>query len=372
MRIGIDARVLEKRMTGVGRYLINILNGLPKYDRENEYILFSKSKIDIADQYYKKLVIGNSFLPEKIYSSYWLNFILPKYLRKEGIDLFFTPNHLLPLKKLNAIKSVTVVHDVFHKIDGDFHPSSYNLYLNLLLPNSFKKSDLIITVSNNSKKDIIRIFKVPEQKIHVIYENADESFKPMDIEEDSRKSILDKYDLSSNRLILYVGLVENRKNIIGILKIGDILYKRGINFNILIVGRKGFGFDKIYEEIKIRSSYVKYLNYVDDETLKIIYNLATLFIFPSYYEGFGLPPLEAMQTGIPVLASKTSSLIEVVGEGGILHEPDNYEAFAADIERLFSDSNLYQEMKKKALLQANNFSKEKSIRELIQTFKSLS
>lgn len=371
MRIAIDARALEKKMTGVGRYLYNILKGLPNYDRENEYILLSKSKININDNYYKKIDTGNSFLPEKIYSSYWLNFILPKYLRKERIDLFFTPNHLLPLKKLNALKSVIVVHDVFHKIDRNFHPSSYSWYLNFLLPNSLINSDSIITVSKNSKKDITRIFNVPEQKIHVIYEYADESFKPMEIDKDSRKSILDKYNLSSNRLILYVGLVENRKNILGILKIGDILVKRKINFNILIVGRKGFGSEKIYEEINIRNSYVKYLNYVDDDTLKIIYNLATLFIFPSYYEGFGLPPLEAMQTGIPVLASKTSSLIEVVGEGGILHDPDNYEAFASDIERLLNDLNLYQEMKKKALLQAKNFSKEKSINALIKIFNSL-
>ena len=172
----------------------------------------------------------------------------------------------------------------------------------------------------------------------------------------------------SDNFILYVGLIENRKNILGILQIADILYKKKINVNILIVGSAGFGFEKIFKEIKKRSSYVNYINYVDDNTLKILYNMATLFIFPSYYEGFGIPPLEAMQTGIPVLASKTSSLIEVVGEGGILHEPNNYEAFATDIERLLNETELYQEMKKKALLQAKNFSKEKSIKELIKVF----
>ena len=161
MKIGIDARVLEKKITGVGRYLYSILNGLSNYDSENEYILLSKSKINIPNDFYRETHTGYNFIPEKIYSPYWLNFVLPRILKKEKIELFFTPNHLLPLKRLKNVKTVTVVHDLFHKINRNFHPSSYSLYLDFFLPDSLKKSDSIITVSNNSKKDIIEIFNIP-------------------------------------------------------------------------------------------------------------------------------------------------------------------------------------------------------------------
>jgi glycosyltransferase involved in cell wall biosynthesis len=370
MIIGIDARVLERKISGIGRYLFNILAELPNYDKKNSYILISKSELKIRDSFYRKLSTGNNLLPPKIYSPIWLNFVLPKYLKREKIDVFFTPNHLVPLRKLNGTKTIIVVHDVFHKINKNFHPKSYALYINFFLFNSLKKSDLIITVSHNSKRDIQRIYNIPEKKIRVIYEYVDESFRPMQISDYLKNSIINEYKLPSKKFMLYVGSIENRKNVLGILKIGDILYKKKIDLDILLVGKRGFKFRKIYKQIKKRNDYVKYLSYVDDETLKKIYNMATLFIFPSYYEGFGLTPLEAMQSGVPVLASNTSSLKEVVGEGGILHEPDNHEAFASDIERLLNDSEFYKEMKKKALLQARNFDKEKSLGELLKIFES--
>ncbi len=318
MRIGIDARVLEKRMTGIGRYLLDILRGLILYDNSNEYFLFSCTEIPVENDFYHKIKTGKSFLPSKIYAPLWLNIILPKYLKRYNIDIFFTVNHLIPIRGIKNIKTIAAVHDLAHKINKDFHPLSYRSYLDLFLPSSMRKSDSILTVSESSKKDIINYFNIMPSKIEVIYQAADSKFSPGNVSEDKGLYLHQKYNLPG-KYILFVGAIEKRKNIEGILKISDLVHNKNNIVKTVLIGKPGHNFRIIDSEIKKREKYVTYLNYVDDEDLPAIYKQAFLFIFPSFYEGFGIPPLEAMQIGLPVLASNVSSLPEVVGNGGILH-----------------------------------------------------
>ena len=255
MRIGIDARLLEKKMTGVGRYLLNILKNIPGMDKDNEYFLFSYGKLSQFERERIKSISTIKFVPkgifQKTFSPFWLNFVLPKYLKKYKINLFFSPNHFLPLKKLK-IKSVIVIHDVFHKIDKKFHPFYYRKYVDFVLPKSIKNSDLIITVSECSKRDIIKFYSVSEEKIKVIYPAADEIFQSRELNSDQKEKLKRKYNLPE-KFILYVGVLEERKNIEGIVKIADLLRER-TRVPILLFGRIGHRGKVYLDEIKKRKN----------------------------------------------------------------------------------------------------------------------
>ncbi len=367
MHIGIDARVLEKKMTGIGRYLLDILQGIQS-DKENQYYLFSVNEINWVTGPFIKVNTGNFKIPDKLYSPYWLNFILPKLVKKYGIDLYFSPNHLLPKIKMDC-KSVVAIHDLHHLTNKQNHSFFYRNYLNFQLPTSIRNSDAIIAISENTKVDLIKNFSVDEIKIKVIYRVADNKFKPYSLTDLEYNSIKAKLNLPE-KYVLFVGMIENRKNIMGILKTADIVYKKNPDLKFLLVGRPGYGFNSLKKEILKRKNVI-YLNYVEEEDIISIYNLAFLFLFPSHYEGFGLPPLEAMQCGIPVLCSNIQSLQEVVGDNGLLRNAADYKGFADDILNLISDPKLYANMQKRSIDQAKKFSYEDSINKLKTIFNDL-
>jgi glycosyltransferase involved in cell wall biosynthesis len=368
MKIGIDVRVLERKMTGVGRYLLNILKNLPECDNQNDYFLFSYGKLPRYEKERIKSIPTLKFAPQGIFqktiSPFWLNFVLPRCLEKYKIDLFFSPNHFLPIRKIKP-KSIIVIHDVFHKIDRNFHPLYYRKYADFLLKRAVKNSELIIAVSESSKRDIVRFYNVPEEKIKVIYEAAEDAFQPRDLSEIEKRKLREKYNLPE-KFILYIGVLEERKNIEGIIKIADLI-KDKTETPIFLFGRIGYKGNQYIKEIKKRRN-IHYKGFVENQDLPYIYNLATIFLFPSFYEGFGLPVLEAMQSGVPVLTSNISSLPEIVGEAGLMHEPRDFENFAKDIIKLLEDRNFYDKMKNKGLEQAKKFSWKKTTIEVVDLF----
>ena len=373
MRIGIDARLLEREMTGIGRILREILNRIPALDKNNEYFLFSFGNLEnYKKKGFKVVSTGrNKLIPLKIYSPIWLNFILPRYIKKNNIDLFFFPAALVPKVNLKC-KTVILLGDVFHKVNKRYHPFLYRKYLDLFLNSSIKKSDLIITISNHSKKDIINLYNPPEEKIKVIYLAADENFTPRSLTLDQRERLIKKYNLPSN-FILYIGIIDFRKNINAIIKTADILVnreKKDVYF--VLIGRPALDYKNIIKKSqKIKAGHIIFLD-VESKDIPFIYNLANVFFFPSFYEGFGLPPLEAMQSGTPVVASNASSLPEVIGEGGgLMREPDDYQGFANDILKLSEDKNFYQKIKEKGVEQAKKFSWLKTTEEIIEVFNQI-
>ena len=366
MRIGIDARILDFGYTGIGRYLRNLLDELPKVDTENEYFLFTNSNDYINSDFYTVVNYRKNSLPRVIYSQIYSFFDLPKLLKEYKIDLLFAANFLIPHRGMKKIKSVSVIYDLLPWILKESGSFIFRVFMKVSVPFTVKRVNKIITISHHSKKDIIKLLKVPGEKIDVLYCTPAKSIlqerdKNNTLSESLKEQLPEKY-------LLYVGRIEARKNILTILKTLDLLKQKGSDLKLVLVGAKGNGFEKIQREIALRDKTVLYLTKLDDKILSAIYKKAFAFIFPSFYEGFGFTPLEAMTMGIPVFTSNTSS---VVGDAGIMHFPNDYQSFAESIMRLENDEELYDQMKAKSLVQSDKFQINEITKELVNIFNEL-
>lgn len=368
MNIGIDARLLERKITGIGRSLETFLNELPLVDKENKYFLFSYERLNINEEFYILVPTIKSFLPQKFFSPIWMNLILPLYLKKNKIDVFFSMNTLIPLIKIKNIKYILVLHDVTCKVNKSFHPFIYRKYTQFLTYFSIKSSDLVITDSEYSKTDILKYYNVDENKVKVIYLAAEKSFCPLNMSPKEKEEIKKMFGLPEN-IILYLGMIENRKNILGILKIADEVLKENKQIKFLLIGKIGYGGKKLLEEINKRENVI-HLKSVEDQLLKKIYNISFAFLFPSFYEGFGYPPLEAMQSGLPVLASNNTSLKEIINGGGLLHDPIDYNSFIEDIFKLLNNKEFYMQIQKNGFERATKFNIYKTVKEYVNIFNS--
>ncbi|MEW6506542.1 MAG: glycosyltransferase family 1 protein [Bacteroidota bacterium] len=367
MKILIDGRVLDRKITGTSRYLLNILKVLPQCDNINNYLLITNSAPDSNRSFYKIINYKSSILPYKLYSPFWLNYNIPSLIKEHRIDILFSPNVLTPINKIKGVKFVSVVHDSIYKIYPEYYPFFYRLYLDFFLPISLNNSDAIVTVSELSKKDITKHFHIHNEKIFVIPNTVSSIFNSERVSEDEKSKLVFKYGLP-RKYLLFVGVIEKRKNIFGILKVMDKLKEKGSKLELVLVGKSGYYASMILPEIKKRENFIRYISFIDDIDLASIYKSSFAFIFPSYYEGFGIPPLEAMNCGIPVLSSNTSAMLEVVGNGGILLDPDDHDSFVNEILKLENDEDFYSAMKRNALEQAKKFNLESSTKKLIDIF----
>jgi glycosyltransferase involved in cell wall biosynthesis len=227
---------------------------------------------------------------------------------------------------------------------------------------------MIISISHHTKYDMLKHFKIPEDKIKVIHLAANECYKPL--KEDEIYKINEKYSLN-HPYILYVGGLEPKKNIPTLLKAFYKLKKHDVNHKLVITGEKRWNYKSIFETIdKLNlQKEVIFTGYIPDEDLPALYNAADLFVYPSLYEGFGLPPLEAMACGTPVITSNTSSLPEVVGDAGIMVNPYDIDELTNKMYKVLTNEGLTEELSKKGLERAKLFSWKKCAEETLNTYK---
>ena len=257
------------------------------------------------------------------------------------------------------------MHDFSFILYKDYHPKERIEYFEKNFYSNVKKSDMIITGSEFTKKEIIKELNFDQKNIRVIYHGVDSSvFKKYESVET---------DLNlPKKFILSVGSIEPRKNLIGLLKAYNLLSKEiKEEYHLVIVGFKGWNNSEIMQLINKNSKYIHYLGYISDKELAIVYNLASLFVYPSFYEGFGLPVAEAMACGVPVLTSNVSSLPEVGADAVLYCNPKDAENIKVQIETILSSKELQKTLSNKGIIRATMFSWDNSATEHINVFKEL-
>lgn len=364
MRIGIDSRgLLHPQKTGLEWYETHLLKALSKIDLKNEYWLYLNR--DLKETFppnFKKRVL---FWPLMGFNQVRLplDFLFFKP------DVFFFPVLVRPF--YCPCKSVVMVHDLNFLI----HPESYSFLsktrLVLSVRMAVKKSDQIITPSNFTKNEVIKYYGVPSSKINVIYEGYDaELFRPSP--PSLIKQIKTKYGLSFPYIIHIAGRFQKHKNTEKLIEAFYFLKKnKKIKHKLVILGKKDKSVESHYphslrlaKKLKIDQE-VLFLGYLPEEDLPPLLTGASVFVFPSLYEGFGLPPLEAMACGTPVVASNTSSMPEIIQDDGILIDPQNVQEIADAIFQVISSPTLSAEIKEKGFKKAQEFSWEKCAKETL-------
>ncbi|WP_168191183.1 glycosyltransferase family 1 protein [Haloprofundus sp. MHR1] len=278
---------------------------------------------------------------------------LPLALREDDVDCFLGPNFLKPV--YCPAPSVIVVHDLVHRVHPAVHTAPYRAYLRTFLPLSVRTADHIVTVSESTKRDLQRFFDVPDSQVSVAPPAADDRFRPRTLSDDDRKQLHEEYDLP-DEFVLFVGNVEPRKNVSTLVRALARLPESD-RLPAVIVGQDHVPDPEFADTLNAAWSdgLVHRPGYVPDDDLPLLYNLASVFVYPSLYEGFGIPPLEAMQSGTPVVTSDRSSLPEVVGDAGITVDPTDPDALADAIARLLTDSDLTQTYRERGLIRAKQF-----------------
>ncbi|MDA8078242.1 MAG: glycosyltransferase family 1 protein [Nitrospiraceae bacterium] len=373
MNIAIDAFSLsEKASSGISNYLKNMASVIMERDRHNNYFLYTRNSFDFSSYANCMLRCADTFgeASGSHRNTLWLFSKGVQLMVKDKIDVFWAARQMLPPYVPAAIKKVLTVYDLVWY----YYPETMNRYNRLVSKLIFKKSidkaDHIITISKASADALREVLNVPDNKITIAYPAADR-FAPLD-KVASSEFIAQKYGANKN-YALTVSTVEPRKNLGTLLrafsgqKIPDI--------QLLIAGASGWKTTSIYSEYRnfgLSEERIKFLGYVPDEDMNRLYSGAQLFVFPSIYEGFGMPPLEAMASGTPVIASNSSSLPEIAEGSGILLDPCDVDAWRDAILTVMSDESLQDAMIKKGLKKAKLFSWEKSAEQILNIFEKFS
>ncbi|MEF7439059.1 glycosyltransferase family 1 protein [Paenibacillus lautus] len=372
MRIIMDGMPLLGRKTGIGYYVENLYNNLSRFNELNLELLcngigFSKS-VDVDNYTLRKAPFPYDLYRTKsnnklLYNTFQIETFIGRF------DVFHGTNYvLLPTRRA---KKVVTIHDLSFIKHPEFVPKSIVDHHTEWSKYAANESDLIIVDSFSTGKDLQEYFGVKESKIVCIHLAASSNYclrKPENVE-----YIRGIYGLPS-KFILFVGTIEMRKNVINMIKAyAEARNKYQIEHKLVLIGGKGLGYDEVLHtvtQLKLEN-YVLFPGYIKENDLPKIYNLASLFIYISIYEGFGLPVLEAMQSGIPVITSNCSSLPEVVEQAGIQTDPYDVNEIALEIARVIQDEEIRSDLIAKGLKQAAKFSWESTASKTYEVYKGL-
>ncbi len=346
MKIGIDAHNLEGSRTGTGRYLINLLKHWHKQSNV-EFVLYFKNSVP------EDLPVSSNFKTRVLNTksnALFMHYHLCRAATKDKLDVLFCPNYIAPIFYRGKI--ALVLHDIIYEARPDLYnwPSIIDkLLLKKVSKISAKKAEIIFTCSQFSKNEILKHYKVDPKKVFVIPLAADEKFVRDHLDTEIKK-----------KFIFYVGAIIKRRFISRTIQAFQKVKKKLPEFKFLIIGKNHTG-----QEIKEKGIIHK--NHVDDHDLALLYSRTSLFVWLSEYEGFGLPPLEAMACGAPVLSTKKTSLSEVLGDYPIwIEDPENINEISEKMYRILTSKKLQEKLIKKGFQQVQKFSWDKTAQETFQ------
>jgi glycosyltransferase involved in cell wall biosynthesis len=362
LKIAIDVR--KWRDYGIGTYVRNVVRHLARLDRETTYLLFCNpadepTLRDMAENFVT-VVDGSAQYRLREHVS------IPLKLRQLGADLLHSPHYVRPL--LCPVPSVVTIHDCIHLLFPQYLPNRMAFrYARFMMGQAIRKSALVFTVSEASRADILRFYPATDPaKVHVV-PNAIDAELLHDPGPEETERVRERYQLRG-RFVLFAGNVKPHKNLERLIRAFARVKAREGNedLGLVLIGDDVGRYNSLRrtaEEAGVRHE-VRFFGFVPHHTLSALYRMANVFAFPSLYEGFGLPPLEAMACGTPVVTSRISSLPEVVGEGALLVDPYDEEAIAHGISRLLDDEDLRQRLVARGLERAAAFSWERSVRQI--------
>ena len=317
-------------------------------------------RLDLPDNFEKRVLA----MPV---SNLWLQTALPLDLARKRVDVFHGTNFVVPL--VAATRRVSTVYDLSSFLFPDMHTTANNL-VQRLVPASVRASRRVIAVSEHTKQDLIRLWNVPAEKIRVVPGAAGEEFRPID-----DAAGLERFRAEKNlpgRFVLFVGTLEPRKNIGAIFDAMKLLKNEGLNgYKLVVIGEKGWRYGPIFDRVHSlgMDDDVQFVGYQGWDVLPYFYNLARMLLFPSFYEGFGLPPLESMACGTPAIVGDNSSLKEVVADDRLRVDPRNPRDLADAVARLMTDEDVYRTISSQGRRRASEFSWEKVARQTLDVYR---
>lgn len=367
MRIAIDIRKLHD--FGIGTYVRNLVRYLARLDRTTEYRLICRP----GDREMSVGLGGNFRMDVDASKPYSIReqFSIPWTLLRVRPTVFHEPHYVLP--PLTRCRSVVTIHDCIHLRFPQYLPNRAALaYARTQMSSAARRSDRILTVSEASKRDILTYFDVKPEKVTVIANAIDEHFSTPPGEDEVRR-VEERYQLQGT-FALYVGNVKPHKNVERLIDAIHLARRAGRDdLRLVVIGDELSSYAAPRRAVHRHNlhKYVRFLGYLPDQTLAVVYRLASVFVFPSLYEGFGLPPLEAMACGTPVVTSNVSSLPEVVGDAALLVDPTDPKAIADAITRVLDDEALRTTLRERGLARARQFSWERSVRRIREIYQEV-
>lgn len=373
MRIGIDCRPLSRAPAGIPRVLTNIIRELQLIDNENLYFLYSDRQFEPpfhSERWRKRIRTRFRFLP----GTFWLQTDARSMSIQDRLDVFWGPTGILPARLPTTVAKVLTVHDLVWKLYPETMTAFGRIMNRSLGELSIRQADRVVAVSNSTAHDLETLLQVAQSKIRVVHLGVSDHFKPANPPA-AAVYIARKYQVSQN-YILTVGTVEPRKNLPTLINAIRILRDRGESpGQLLIAGAKGWKDSKIYSRVRecgLTLKEVKFLGFVPEKDLPLLYAGARVFLFPSLYEGFGLPLVEAMACGAPIIASNVAVTAEVVQDAALLVPPLQAEGFAEAIPRVSRDGSLRAAMIQRGFERVRNFRWNEAARQMLQIFTEIS
>jgi alpha-1,3-rhamnosyl/mannosyltransferase len=364
MRIVIDARMVTGKDYGIGRYVYNLLENMIVLNRQDKFTLL------VNDDFLLPLVKNSSNFKLLKVGIKWLSLEeqvrIPMVVKRLRPDLFHAASFAVPL--IQPCRTIVTIYDLIHLVFPEHYTWLHRFYFQVVLRQALRSVSKIITISESSKNDLISYYGLPKSKIEVVFPAVEDRFKPI-ADRGVIAAFKKKHGLPEH-FVLYVGNRKKHKNLSGLLAAYARFCEQDKGPHYLVLsGPKEEVTAALARRYRIEDRLVYAQKFADDE-LPLMYNSADIFVFPSFYEGFGLPVLEAMACGLPVITSNVSSLPEVAGDAGILVDPYDVAGLAAVIKRVVSDPALAQSMREKGLRQAGGFSWQRCAGETLALYRT--
>lgn len=377
MRIGLDGKILTLRAGGTGRYAINLTRAMlaqaAAHHPDLEFVIFTGPQTSREVMKELRGTCDECFLSARSSALRWLA-LVPAALRRLRVDVFHGMDHVgIPLVGRTG-KYVVTVHDVIPLILPETFTRRHRAIVRVALARIRRKADRVIVPSHTVKRDVVRYAGVPEDRVVVTPEGCEPRFRPVS-SEGAMRDVAARYGLPS-RYLLAVGTLEPRKNLTALLDAFARLLRCGAvdpDLRLVLAGARGWLDEPIFRTVRSLGlePAVHFPGFIDDDDLPAVYSGAALFVFPSLYEGFGLPPLEAMACGVPVVTSNVSSMPEVAGDAAMLVDPRDVDGLAAAIARVLRDRALRARLRVAGITRARQFSWEATARRTLDAYASL-